>query len=75
MGDELDKLKLGILAEGLADGTFAMTPATAKAKGLCLVCGNPALERCYSQAGVQEYGISGMCELCFDTCTQDPDDL
>lgn len=74
MSDELENLKLNLLMEGIADGTYKMTPATAKAKGLCLVCGLPALERCYSDAGRREYQISTMCEKCFDECTMEPED-
>lgn len=40
-----------------------------KDDGLCIVCGQPALPRCYSEAGRKEYGISKMCEPCFDECT------
>ena len=35
-------------------------------QGLCIRCGLPALERCYSDAGRVEVLISGLCELCFD---------
>ena len=34
--------------------------------GLCINCHEPALKKCYSEAGRREYSISGMCEKCFD---------
>jgi hypothetical protein len=34
--------------------------------GLCIACHEPALPKCYSEAGRREYAISGMCEKCFD---------
>lgn len=34
--------------------------------GLCIECGQPALEKCYSEAGRREVRISGICEICFD---------
>ena len=38
----------------------------AQDKGICVECGLPALDRCYSNRGKEEYQISGLCELCFD---------
>ena len=35
-------------------------------KGICINCGEEALPKCYSEAGIREYSISGLCELCFD---------
>lgn len=43
----------------------------AQARGLCVNCGEPALPKCYSDAGRREYRISGMCEPCFDKLTQE----
>lgn len=37
-----------------------------KSKGLCVQCGKPALENCYSEAGRREVSITGLCERCFD---------
>ena len=34
--------------------------------GLCIQCKEPALPKCYSEAGRKEFTISGMCEECFD---------
>ena len=35
-------------------------------KILCIRCGRPAYEHCYSESGRREVGISGICEECFD---------
>jgi len=34
--------------------------------GICIECKQPALSRCYSTEGRKEYGITALCELCFD---------
>lgn len=38
-----------------------------KEKELCIDCKRPALEHCYSEAGIREFKISGLCEECFDS--------
>ena len=38
---------------------------------LCIRCHRPAYEHCYSQAGRDEVGISGLCEECFDEITKE----
>lgn len=50
----------------LAKDTFGMTKADAVAKDICIDCKEPALPKCYSDAGKREYKISGLCEECFD---------
>lgn len=50
----------------LAKGIFGVTIVEAHEKGICLHCLDPALPKCYSKAGEQEYLISGLCEPCFD---------
>ncbi len=42
-----------------------------KDKGLCIQCGKIALDQCYSAAGKREFGISGLCEVCFDGITSE----
>lgn len=69
MAEELDRLK-SLLADEAAKET-GLHPQEAKAKGLCFVCGQPALPRCYSDAGRREFQISGTCELCFDAMFQE----
>ena len=50
----------------LAKGMFGMSKDEAIEKGICVKCKEEALPKCYSQAGVKEYYISGLCEECFD---------
>lgn len=57
---------LQMFKDALAVRTFEMTAAEAREKGLCINCKEPALAKCYSDAGRKEYRISGMCEKCFD---------
>ena len=54
------------IIEALGREAFGASPSDRKAKGLCVDCGQPALERCYSEAGRRDVAITGMCELCFD---------
>ena len=53
----------------LAEGLYGMTAEQAIAKGICIQCKQPALPNCYSEAGVREFRISGLCEECFDKIT------
>ena len=53
-------------ANSLARDIFGMDKEEAKETGLCIDCKEPALEKCYSDAGRKEFGISGLCEVCFD---------
>ena len=55
--------------DALARDVFGKTKEEAVSMGLCINCGKPALERCYSDAGRREYCISGLCEVCFDEIT------
>lgn len=66
--DIKDKLGEAVKAE------TGLSPAEAKAQGLCFECKEPALPKCYSAAGRGEYQISGMCEKCFDEMFADEDD-
>lgn len=35
-------------------------------KDFCISCKEPAIANCYSEAGLREFKISGLCEKCFD---------
>lgn len=51
-----------------AQGTL-LTPeflASSKKEGICFSCENHAIPRCSTEAGIREFYISGMCEICFD---------
>jgi hypothetical protein len=63
---DLNKFLGALEKSAIADGEMKMTREEALAKGLCVVCGEPALAKCYSEAGRREYQISGSCESCFD---------
>ncbi|MCF8029891.1 MAG: hypothetical protein K9K39_03260 [Desulfohalobiaceae bacterium] len=41
---------------------------------VCINCGNEPYSRCYTQPGKQEVLISGLCELCFDEITSEPEE-
>ena len=57
----LDKLK-----DELAKDIFSISKSEAISKGICVDCKQPAVKNCYSQAGLKEYRITGLCEKCFD---------
>ncbi len=59
------------IAEDIAKEEYGMTNAEAFAKGICISCKEPAIPKCYSDAGRGEYRISGMCEQCFDALFAD----
>lgn len=60
---------LQALKDNLSMNIYGKTAAQAQDEGVCLECHKPALERCYSEEGKAEFGISGLCELCFDKIT------
>lgn len=53
----------------LAKDVFGSTKEEATKEGLCISCKEPAIPKCYSDAGRREYKISGLCEECFDEIT------
>jgi len=53
--------------DDLAQSIYGMSTKEAKEQEICIQCHKPALENCYSQAGINEYRISGLCEKCFDS--------
>jgi len=60
---------LSALKDDMANDLFGMTKAEAVKKGVCIQCKQPAMSYCYSDAGVREYQVSGLCEKCFDQIT------
>lgn len=62
--NELDEFK-----DSFAQSLYGMTKDEAVSKGICIQCKEPALPKCYSDAGRKEYTISGLCEKCFDEIT------
>lgn len=53
-----------------AKRVFGVTKTDAIEKGICVQCRELAMPKCYSDAGIREYPISGLCELCFDEIMQ-----
>lgn len=52
--------------DNIAKDIFGETITDAQTEGICVNCKEPAVPKCYSEAGRREYKISGLCELCFD---------
>ncbi len=53
--------------DDLANNLFNMTVKEAINKNICIDCKQPITDKSfYSQAGIKEYQISGLCEYCFD---------
>lgn len=50
----------------LTKDVFGMTKNEAQNDGICICCHQEAKPKCYSDAGLREYQISGLCEECFD---------
>jgi len=46
--------------------TFGTSIEAALKQGICVQCKQEALARRKSEAGKTEYGISGLCEVCWD---------
>ena len=50
----------------MAKEIYGKTKSEALESGLCISCSEPAIPKCYSEAGREEFKISGLCEICFD---------
>ena len=61
--------------EHAAERTFGRNRKECWDAGLCLNCGLPALERCYSEAGRKEYALSCICEMCTDAIASSEADV
>lgn len=62
---------MSTLTDAIAIEVFGELAADAKARSVCVRCKQPPTF--YSDAGRREYGITGLCEPCFDTIMADPD--
>lgn len=60
-------MNLNNLKDELAKSSFGITKDEAQQKRICINCQNPIMGRVKTEAGVREYGITAMCEICFDT--------
>ena len=59
-------MTLSSFKDKLAKDLYGQTISEVQEVGFCIQCKEPAAPKCYSEAGRKEYGISGLCELCFD---------
>jgi hypothetical protein len=66
LGDNIVKSTLKKFQDELSTNLFGLTVSEATKNGICIECKEPALPKCYSDAGRKEYKISGMCEECYD---------
>jgi hypothetical protein len=55
----------------LSKDLYGITTKETVSLGICIKCKQEALPNCYSQAGIKEFYISGLCERCFDEITGD----
>lgn len=79
--EEKDPQTLQQLQKNLAMGIFGQTKQQAQDKIVCISCNAPiyiqrdskaqGLGHIYSQAGENEYSLSGLCEYCFDKAFDD----
>lgn len=56
----------------LSQEAYGMTPHEAWTKGVCVKCKKPPTF--YSPEGRKEYRISALCEPCFDSIMEEPED-
>lgn len=61
--------KLQELQDSMSRASFGMTKSEAIQKAICISC--KQAPKWYSEAGMKEYYISGLCEPCFDRITKD----
>jgi len=59
--------ELNEVKDRLSKSIFGKSKSEAVNSGLCIQCNEPALAKCYSEAGIKEFSISGLCEKCFDS--------
>jgi len=57
------------LINNMSASLYGISVTEAIEKGICINCQQLAMSYCYSDAGVKEYYISGLCEKCFDEIT------
>lgn len=66
------KTPLKEIQDNLAKDCFGQTKGDAQEDMTCISCKLPVVNRIKTDLGWKEYGISGLCEICFDEIT-DPD--
>ena len=50
----------------MAKDLFDQAISEALEQQICINCKDPALPKCHSEAGIEDYVRSGLCEECFD---------
>ncbi len=63
--------KLQDFKDFTARSAFGMTKVDAHKQGVCISCKEKPRFR--TQAGIREYGISGLCEYCWDEMFKEND--
>ena len=63
------RVDLNKLKNAFSQQTFGMTKQKAIQQGICIDCKKPPMF--YTELGMKEYYISGLCEPCFDRITKD----
>lgn len=61
---ELKEGELVLFKRALQDLVHGLSARAARVNGLCVQCRNEP--EFYSEAGRKEFGITGLCEFCFD---------
>ena len=56
--------------------SFKIRPFTRNENGdvICFQCGRVAKEHCYTEAGLREVEISGLCEECYETLFEEEEE-
>jgi hypothetical protein len=55
--------------DNFAKECFGQTKGDAHEDQTCISCKLPVINRIQTELGWKEYGISGLCEICFDSIT------
>ena len=60
----------------LLEKEYKIRPLTRNENGdvICYQCGRVAKEHCYTEAGLREVEISGLCEECWDKMFEEDED-
>ena len=60
----------------ILEKAYNIRPLTRNENGdvICYLCGRVAKEHCYTEAGLREVEISGICEDCFDKMFEDEEE-
>lgn len=68
-------MSLDDFKDHVAVSAFGITKAEGHKLGICICCKENWAPKTHSEAGRQEYRISGLCEECFDRILGPEDDV